>query len=139
MSAVDRVLSNLIANLAEDSLKLIKRFADNRLKSNQDKFQTIAVCKRTKDENITFNLDSYIIHCEDHVTLYGVTIDFKLSFDFHISNMCKTASRQLNVLKRTGRNLCRLGKLNIDYSFIMSNFNYCHLVWHFVGKLIQRK
>ena len=48
--------------------------------------------------------------------------------------MCKKASRQLNVLKRIGRNLCRLGKLNIYYLFIMSNFNYCPLVWHFCGE-----
>ena len=124
VSAADRVLSKLIANLAEASLMLIKWFADNHMKANPDKFQAIAVGKRTKDENITFNLDNNIIHCEDHVKLLGVTIDFKLSFDLHISNVCKKASRQLNVLKRIGRNLCRLGKLNIYYSFIMST---CHV------------
>ena len=109
------------------------------MKANPDKFQAIAVGKRTKDENITFNLDNNIIHCEDHVKLLGVTIDFKLSFDLHISNVCKKASRQLNVLKRIGRNLCRLGKLNIYYSFIMSNFNYCPLVWHFCGEVNTKK
>ena len=81
----------------------------------------------------TYNLDNNIIHCEDHVKLLGVTIDFKLSYDLHISNVCKKASRQLNMLKRIGRNVCRLGKLNLYYSFIMSNFNYCPLVWHFCG------
>ena len=75
---------------------LIKWFADNHMKANPDKFQAIAVGKRTKDENITFNLDNNIIHCEDHVKLLGVTIDFKLSFDLHISNVCKKASRQQN-------------------------------------------
>ena len=139
VSAADQVLSKLIANLAEDSLMLIKWFADNHMKANPDKFQAIAVGKRTKDENITFNLDNNIIHCEDHVKLFGVTIDFKLSFDLHISNVCKKASRQLNVLKRIGRNLCRLGKLNIYYSFIMSNFNYCPLVWHFCGEVNTKK
>ena len=53
--------------------------------------------------------------------------------------MCKKASRQLNVLNRIGRNLCRLGKLNIYYSFIMSNFNYCPLVWHFCGEVNTEK
>ena len=65
----------------------IPLFADNHMKANPDKFQAIAVGKRTKDENITFNLDNNIIHCEDHVKLLGVTIDFKLSFDLHISNV----------------------------------------------------
>ena len=59
------------------------------MKANPDKFQAIDVSKRTKDENITFNLDNNIIHFKDHVKLLGVTIDFKVSFDLHISNVCK--------------------------------------------------
>ena len=39
------------------------------------------------------------------VKLLGVTIDFRLIFDIHISNICKNASRQLNVLKRIGKHL----------------------------------
>ena len=49
VSAADRVLPKLIANLAEDSLMLIKWFADNHMKANPDK--SIAVGKRTKDES----------------------------------------------------------------------------------------
>ena len=113
VSSADLVLSKLIENLVKDSLLLIKWFADNHMKANPDKFQAIAVGKRTKDENVTFKLDDNIIKCEEHVKLLGVTIDFQLNFDLHISNVCKKASRQLNVLKRIGRNLCRLGKLNV--------------------------
>ena len=100
VSASDRVLSKLIANLVEDTLLLIKWFAENHMKANPDKFQAIAVGKRTKDDNIVFNLENNFINCEDHVKLLGVTIDFKFNFDLHISNVCKKASRQLNVLKR---------------------------------------
>ena len=71
----------------------------------------------------------------------GVTIDFKLNFNEHISNICKKASRQLyvNVLKRISKLLTKLGKLTIYYSFIMSNFNYCHLVWYFCGEVNTKK
>ena len=141
MSAADRVLSKVIAHLAEDSLMLIKWFADNHMKANPDKFQAIAVGKRTKDENISFNLDNNIIHCEDHVKLLGVTIDFKLNFDLHISNVCKKkASRQLNVLKRIRRNLCRLGKLNIYIIHLSCQILTIALSSGiFVGKLTQRR
>ena len=44
------------------------------------------------------------------------------------------ASRQLNVLKRIGGHLCRLGETKVYYSFIMSNLNYCPLTWHFCGE-----
>ena len=95
--------------------------------------------KRTHSENICFNLGENIVNCEDSVKLLGVTIDFKLDFDEHISNVCKKASRQLNVLKRIGGHLCKLGKLNVYYYFIMSKFNYCPLTWHFVVKKIQKR
>jgi hypothetical protein len=41
------------------------------------------------------------IDCEDEVKLLGVTFDFKLTFNSHVSHICKKASQQLNVLKRT--------------------------------------
>ena len=43
------------------------------------------------------------------------------------------------MLKRIGGHLCKLGKLNVYYSFIMSNFNYCLLVWHFCGEVNTKK
>ena len=88
------------------------------MKANPDKFQAIAIGNKTKKENITFNFDDIRIQCDDNVVLLGVTIDFKLKFDIHVSNICKKASRQLNVLKRIGKYLCRLGKLSIYHSFI---------------------
>jgi hypothetical protein len=40
------------------------------------------------------------IDCEDEVKPLGVTFDFKLTFNSHVSHICKKASQQLNVLKR---------------------------------------
>ena len=86
-----------------------------------------------------FNLNGINLSCEDEVKLLGVTIDFKLNFNTHISNICKKAARQLNALKRIGKHLNRLGKLTIYYSFIMSNFSYCSLTWHFCGEQNTKK
>ena len=44
---------NLLKTFVEDSLLLIKWFADNHMKANPDRFQATAVGKCTKDENIT--------------------------------------------------------------------------------------
>jgi hypothetical protein len=85
---------------------------------NPDKFQAIAVGKKTRDENISFNLNGNIKY-DDEVKILGVTFDFMLNFNYHISNICKKASQQLNVLKRIGLHLNRLSKLTIYYSFIL--------------------
>jgi hypothetical protein len=126
--------------LEEESKILINWFSINKMKANPEKFQAIAVGKKTHDKNLKFNLEGIEIECETEVKLLGVTIlDFKLNFNEHISKICKKASRQLNVLKRIGKHLTRLGKLTIYYSFNMSNFNYCPLVWHFCGEVNTKK
>lgn len=127
-------LNDLIVTLEEESGFLIKWFSDNHMQANPDKFQAISVGKKTHDMKISFNLNGNTIECDDEVKLLGVTLDFKLNFNSHISNICKKASQQLNVLKRIGNQLTKLGKLTIYYSFILSNFNYCPLVWHFCGE-----
>ena len=64
-------------------------------------------------QHIVFNLNGNNIKCDEEVKLLGVTIDFKLDFNTHISNICikkkrkkrkkrkrkKEAARQLSVLK----------------------------------------
>ncbi|XP_071123309.1 uncharacterized protein [Mytilus edulis] len=104
------------------------------MKANPDKFQAIAVGNKSKSGNIKFNLDGNEILCDTEVKLLGVTIDYQLKFKTHISDICKKASRQLNVLKRIGKHLSKLGRLTIYHSYIMSNFNYCPVVWHFCGE-----
>ena len=68
------------------------------------------------------------------MTLLGVNIDHLLKFDDHVTDMCKKVSRQLAVLKRIGRFLTKQGRFIIYNSFILSNFNYCPVVWHFCSK-----
>jgi hypothetical protein len=55
-------------------------------------------------------LEGIEIECETEGKLLGVAIYFKLNFNDHISNICKKSSRQLNVLKRIGKHLTKLGK-----------------------------
>ena len=64
----------------------------------------------------------------------GVTIDNRLTFTEHISRCCKKAARQLNALSRIAKYLDMKSKKLIFNSFIVSNFNYCPLLWHFCGK-----
>ena len=54
-----------------------------------------------------------------------------MSFDTHISNLCKKAATQLNVLKRLTSFIGFEQKKVLVQSFVYSNFNYCPLVWYF--------
>ncbi len=129
----------LVKTLENDSLKLIKWFNENHMKATPEKFQAIAFGRKTHNLQISFNLDGVNIKCDEEVKLLGVTFDFMLNFNTHIANICRKTARQLNVMKRIGRNINKLGRLTMYYSLIMSNLNYCPLTWHFTGETNTKK
>ena len=89
--------------------------------------------------NLTLKVSDTQINCKDVVKLLGVDIDYQLNFDQHISNLCRKAGQQLNVLKRLSPFLSRLNKLTIFHTFILSNFNYCPHAWHFCSESNYKK
>jgi hypothetical protein len=93
------------------------------MKVNPDKFQAIVIGKNTQSKNISFNLNGNIIKTEDEVKLLGVTIDYELKCNSHITNICRKASRQLNVLKRMEKYLNRLAIVRIRLIFREGNFD----------------
>jgi hypothetical protein len=101
------------------------------MQANPDKFQVLAVGKKTFDKNMKICIQNSTLSCEETIKLLGIEIDYQLNFDIHISSICRKASQQLNILKRLGRYLDRLSKLTIFHTFILSNFNFCPLAWHF--------
>ena len=101
------------------------------MQANPENFQAMAIGKKSRDEFTSFSVNGTDVLCEQEVKLLGITIDFMLSFNTHISNLCKKTSHQLNVLKRIGKYLTLQGKIAIYHSFILSNFNFCPLTWQF--------
>ena len=130
---------NLINVLESESKILIDWFHFNCMQANPEKFQAIAVGKKTAQKSPTFNICDFNITCDETVKLLGVDIDFMLNFDSHIKSICKKAAQQLNILKRIGRNLCKLSRLTIFHTFILSNFNFCPLSWHFCSAANTKK
>ena len=58
-------------------------------------------------------------------------INNKLNFNHHINNICKSASNQLNALIRLKHILGLEERKVLVNTFVMSNFNYCSVVWNF--------
>ena len=68
---------------------------------NPDKFRAIVVKKnhRIKD-SYTLNINNQTINSENCVKLLGMEIYNTLSFNNHISTLCRKASNQLNAIGR---------------------------------------
>ena len=111
----------------------------NKMQANPDKFQVLAVGKKIYDKNPSMHIQNSDLSCEKTVKLLGIEIDYELNFDVHVSSICRKASQQLNVLKCLGSLLNRLSKLTIFHTFILSNFNFCPLAWHFCTEKNSKK
>ena len=74
-----------------------------------------------------------------NVKLLGITIDEYLNFNDHITKICKSAAKQLNVLKRLSKFVNMETRMVINKTFIMSYFNYRAVVSHFCGKVNSDK
>ncbi len=53
--------------------------------------------------------------------------------------LCRKAATQLNAAIFFKANIDEETRIEIYRSFILSNFNYCPLVWHFCGVLNTKK
>ena len=132
ISAYDKNLPDLIRLLQDESNVALDWLQQNEMIANPEKFHALLVRKDRKDtsgEKIL--IQGREITSEKSVRLLGVEIDNKLNFDTHISNLCRKAVTQLNVLKRLKSFIGFKEKQILVESFVFSNFNYCPLVWHF--------
>ena len=74
-------------------------------------------------------VENHVIKSSGVEELLGVTIDSNLNFKKHILSLCKKTNRKLHALSRVSK-IMTLNKRRISMkSFIISQFNYCPLVW----------
>ena len=106
-------------------------FMENGMQSNPTKFQSIFFGNTQPCDVSVGNVN---ILPTPFIKLLGVTIDGKLKFSSHISNICSKAGRNLNALKRVAKSLPVNVKLLLYKTYILCHFNFCPLVWHFCGQ-----
>ena len=100
-------------------------FHENGLKANQDKYHFLS----SLDINTKFSLPACILENADSQRLLGVTIDRKLNFNEHVTNLCDNASRKVQGLARIFPYIPQTQKQLLMNAYFMSRFGYCSLVW----------
>ena len=132
-------LENLITNLRNDSKISIDWFNANGMEANPSKFQFLVSARQSPGRvEIKITQDVHIIS-EPFVKVLGIYIDDRFNFNEHVQRSCSKAARQLNALARISKYLNLRARKLIFNSFVISNFSYCPLVWHFCGKVNNAK
>ena len=126
-------MNTLLAAVKRDAEVAVIWFENNGMKANPGKFQLIVSHRRLK-QDVTLNICNIEIKSTACVKLLGITFDDDLKFDFQVNEICKRAAKQLNVLRRFANILNENNKMLIFQCFILSQFRYCPLIWHFCKK-----
>ena len=69
----------------------------------------------------------------------GIILDNELKFDKQTENICKKASRKLNVLAKLTNYMKLLKRHILMNAFFKAQFNYCPVVWMFHTRSLNYK
>lgn len=116
--------------LQQATKEMLSWFEINYMQANPAKFQFIVFDKMLSACSLTIK-DEVMLQSQGSVKLLGLLIDVKLSFSEHISIICSKAGKQISALARISRDLDVNTKLMLFQSFILCQFNFCPIVWHF--------
>ena len=133
----DRNNENVINRLENETQILSEWFQNNCMKLNGDKCHLMIFGEKSNDLSIKIGNKTIIESIEER--LLGVILDKKLSFKTHVRSLCKKAGQKLYALSRISYLLDSEKLKNIMRAFIMSQFNYCPLVWMFCDRNLDTK
>ena len=90
------------------------------MKSNNDKCHLLV----TTEKSVSINIDG------SNVTnkLLGIKFDSSLTFEGHITNLCKKASQKLHALARIVSYMDLPKRKVLIKTFITTQFSYCPLI-----------
>ena len=94
---------------------------------------------RKKNEHIWAKVGNEKIWDSNPVKLLGITIDNKLKFNEHVTNICMKASRKISALSGMSNFLSFDKKRIIFKAFFESRFKYSPLFWMFHGREVNQR
>ena len=132
----DKHIDNILTKLKNELRRLLKWFANNSMVANKEKFQLmfLGAEKDIKYEDLSVTIDKIVIKATENVKLLGIDIDNKLKFTTHIEKMCSKVNSKTNALRRIRKYLTVDKAVTLFNAFILSNFNYCPIIWMFCRK-----
>jgi hypothetical protein len=133
-----------IINLTEENLsKLNLKYMELGLKINPSKTQCMFVGPKIIIDRISstrvLKFDGHNIAFSDTVKTLGVTLDKYLTFDSHINSLCRKTKSTLMYIQRMQHKLDKATRKMIVESLVISQLNYCSLVWGKCNKSLLKE
>ena len=105
------------------------------MKANADKCHLVV----SSDESCTAKIEDFSIKNSTEEKRLAVKFDSNLSFENHVTCLCKKANQKLHALARISRYMDLNKRRNLMKAFITSQFSYCCLIWMFHSRNLNNK
>ena len=105
------------------------------MKANADKCHLLV----TRDTDATAKIGEFNVKDSREEKLLGIKINCKLSFENHVSSLCKKTSQKLHALARVVNFMNLAKRKSLTKVLITSQFNYCPIIWMFHGRQLNSR
>ena len=130
-SNVDAVINKL----EESNNNLLQWFRNNHMKANADRCHLLV----TGNNEASANIHEYEIESSKKEKLIGTSIDTRLSFEHHITSLCKKGSQRLHALAIIAHCMDFEKRRSLMKASVTSQFNYCPLMWMFHNRALNNR
>ena len=124
---------HILEKLEKGIQSMFDWFSENFLKASADKCHLIASSKVP----VLIQISDINVTSESRVKLLGIHMNNRLNFDYHVSQLCKKASKKLHALARIFKYVETSKRSILVSAFIISQFSYCLLIWMFHSRKME--
>ena len=128
-------INGVITSLEQTSKALLEWFENNLLKSNAGKCHLLV----SSSDAVNLRVSEYDIKNSECEKLLRVKFDNKLTFEKHITDICRKASRKIYALAKIAPCMDLSKRRMVMNAFFNSQFNYCPLIWMCHNRTTNRK
>ena len=93
----------------------------------------------SSEENCTAKIEDFSTKISTEEKLLVVKFDSSLSFENHVTSLCKKEIQKLHVLARISHYMDLNKRRNLMKAFITCQFSYCPLLWIFHSRNLNNK
>ena len=130
-----RTTEEVIKLLERDSKMLFKWFSDNQMKANIDRCYLVV----NGNDEVVINLGETEIKNGEYGKLLGIKVDAKLTFNEHLNDIIRKASRKVNPLSGVVPHMSLSKKKILMTSFFNSQCSYFPLILLFHSRIMNNK
>ena len=133
---INKSLKSLCNKINYDLKKLTDWLNGNRISLNTDKTEFVIFRKPRKKinfNNVKIKLNGKRLSPSSHIKYLGILIDENLSWNFHITELCKKLNRANSMLSKIRYYVDKNTLRCLYFAIFSSHMSYCCQIWGQIG------